>query len=379
MSPALDQGGQHTRVPRRHRAGERCAGTCRVVDLGRCGKKGATLVDAKQAPKGWTLPFKNDLAWTGTANASSSGSSRPILNREPLRRTRRSPRRIRLTSSSFSRRSNSTCGTGMTRNLIRTEEDLGPREGPHLPRRIPHRCQPRGPSGRPHLARRRVLGACAVCARNLRCALCEADHLGEGARDIYLVDLSDGSRKLVPRGSAAVRSCLPTPTRSRFSRTRIGISTIVQADRRAMHGSVGVAFHNEAHDTPSTPPAYGAAAGWMTAPRFLSMTNTISGGSLLHRGAHRQPDEQRRTWPQSHIPRGANRSGSALLQLCEPVAADRLQRTGQKLGFYAARRGNPEWKRASTKRGCSGSWPKQSRRTPSCTRERAMRNSPTCG
>jgi len=81
----------------------------------------------------------------------------------------------------------------------------------------------------------------------------------------------------------------------------------------------------------------------MTAPRFLFMTNTNLADPCRIGGHTVKPDEQRRTWPQSHIPRGANRSGSALLQLCEPVAADRLQRTGQKLGILRRAPGNPRW------------------------------------
>ncbi len=86
---------------------------------------------------------------------------------------------------------------------------------------------------------------------------------GEGARDVYLVDLNDGSRKLVVSRFSGRASLSPDGrTVAYFKDGQWQMYDCVKGTTRAATAGVKVVWTDEEHDTPDVAPAYGVG-GWM--------------------------------------------------------------------------------------------------------------------
>jgi dipeptidyl aminopeptidase/acylaminoacyl peptidase len=87
---------------------------------------------------------------------------------------------------------------------------------------------------------------------------------GERQRDVYLVSLDDGSRKLVTAGLIGNASLAPDGSSIAFFRQgQWHVYDAVAATTRDLTGALGVRLDDEQHDTPDTPPPYGLG-GWLT-------------------------------------------------------------------------------------------------------------------
>jgi len=200
MSPALDQGGQHTRVPRRHRASRKgVRGTCRVVDLGRCGKKGATSRGCEAGTQRMDAAFNERTSpGPGTANALFFGFKPADLEPRAVAEDAKKPApdpfdfeqllsKVELdvwhwNDPKISSEQKKTWTARKDRNLPRRNTTSMPTARSLWPDRT---C--------PSSSSR----TCAVCARNLRCALCEGRPPGVRGLATSSGRFSDGSRKLV--------------------------------------------------------------------------------------------------------------------------------------------------------------------------------------
>jgi len=107
-------------------------------------------------------------------------------------------------------------------------------------------------------------------AENPRVALATSDvpymketTWGEGARDVYVVDLTDGSRKLVaPRLSSRPSMSPDGRTIAYFKDGQWQLYDTVKGTTRAATADLRVALTDEEHDTPDEAPAYGLG-GWV--------------------------------------------------------------------------------------------------------------------
>jgi dipeptidyl aminopeptidase/acylaminoacyl peptidase len=86
---------------------------------------------------------------------------------------------------------------------------------------------------------------------------------GEGARDVYLVNLADGSRKLVVSALGNRPSLSPDGSAiAWFDDGQWHIYDCAKGTTRNATDSLGVVLSDEQHDTPDAPPAYGMG-GWV--------------------------------------------------------------------------------------------------------------------
>ena len=91
--------------------------------------------------------------------------------------------------------------------------------------------------------------------------------------DFYLVNVKDGSRKLV-KENAAYTSLSTSPNGEwvvlydKVAKSWL-LYTIATGEFKDLTGSLGVAFHNEDHDTPSLPSAYGQAVWFKDNSAFV--------------------------------------------------------------------------------------------------------------
>ena len=227
-------------------------------------KKARPLVDAKQAPKGWTLPFKNDLAWTRDGKRLFFGFKPADLEPRAVAEDAKKPAPDPFDFEALLSKVELDVWHWNDPKISSEQKKTWDREKDRTYRAVYHIDANRAVP----LADRTL--PVVEFSEHARYALATSDvpyakqtTWGEGARDIYLVDLSDGSRKLVTARLSG-RSILSPDARTIafFKDAHWHFYDCASGQTRNATGSVGVAFHNEAHDTPSTPPAYGAA-GWV--------------------------------------------------------------------------------------------------------------------
>ena len=195
--------------------------------------------------------------------------------RAPMRRAaktrRRTLRPIRTTSTRSSRRSKVTCGTGTTRASSRSRRCCGSarRTG-----RIAPCCtwtaarSSRWPASTCPTSRSPRTRALALATSDLPYQ--KQTTWGEGARDVFVVDLADGRADAVASGCAASRRCRPTAGSWPTSTTGSG-SCSTRRRRRPAWPRRRSASRSPTRSTtrPTRRRPTASAGGWTRAPALL--------------------------------------------------------------------------------------------------------------
>jgi dipeptidyl aminopeptidase/acylaminoacyl peptidase len=225
-------------------------------------KQARAAVKPEQAPAGWTLPFKNDLAWT-------KDGRRLFFGFKPADATPKEQDAARKPASD---------PYDFDQILSKIELDVWHWNDPKInseQKKAWDREKDRTYRAVFHLDTNRVVPLAdralptVDASEHARYALGTSDvpyaketTWGEGARDVYLVDLLDGSRKpAISRLSERAVLSPDAKTIAFFHEGQWNLYDCVKGTTRNATSVLGVALHNEGHDTPDTPPAYGMA-GW---------------------------------------------------------------------------------------------------------------------
>jgi dipeptidyl aminopeptidase/acylaminoacyl peptidase len=225
-------------------------------------KQSRALVKPEQSPKGWTLPFKNELAWTRDgkrlffgfkpAPAADAGDATKKPAPDPY---------------------------DFDQLLSKVELDVWHWNDPKInseQKKAWDREKDRTYRAVVHLDTNRFVPLAdrtlptVETSENARFALGTSDlpyaketTWGEGARDVYLVDITDGTRKLVTSRLGGRAALSPDGrTIAFFKDAQWQLYDCARGTTRNATGSLGAALQEEEHDTPDTPPAYGIA-GWV--------------------------------------------------------------------------------------------------------------------
>ncbi|HSK08054.1 MAG TPA: prolyl oligopeptidase family serine peptidase [Vicinamibacterales bacterium] len=210
------------------------------------------LAAAAGAPKGWTIPLKNDLAW-------SRDGQRLFFGYKPTAAEQPKP------------------GDGDI--LAKAELDIWHWKDPQIQSQQKvawEREKDRTYRAVLHLGTGRAvpLADCDLpdvqVAENARVALGTSDvpyarqtTWGERTRDVYVVNLETGERTIAVR--ALRDQALISPdgrSIAYFAGKHWHLHDIAKGTSRNVTGPIGVVFEDEQHDTPGTPRAYGFG-GWV--------------------------------------------------------------------------------------------------------------------
>ncbi len=226
-------------------------------------RQSRAVVKPEQAPKGMTLPLKNDLAWTKDGKRLFFGF-KPAGDAAPDAKPAARPAE--------------PDPYDFDQLLAKVELDVWHWNDPKInseQKKTWDREKDRTYRAVYHLDSSRIVPLAdsklpvVEVSENPRYALGTSDvpyaketTWGEGARDVYLVDLADGTRKLVtPRLGGRAMLSPDGRTIAYFRDAQWYLYDCMKDARRNVTGALGITFHNEEHDTPDTPPAYGAV-GW---------------------------------------------------------------------------------------------------------------------
>jgi hypothetical protein len=244
----------------------------------------------EQAPKGWTLPFKNDIAWTRDGRRLFCGFKPADAEAKDAKDSANKP-----VPDPFD----------FEQILSKVELDVWHWNDPKInseQKKAWDREKDRTYRGVLHLDTGRVVlladrGMPTVeASEHQRYAIGTSDvpyaketTWGEGGRDVYLVDLVDGSRKLVTARLGGRAMLAPDGRTIAFFRdAQWHLYDCAKGSTRNATGTLGVPLHDEQHDTPNTPPAYGTA-GWvddgaalLVYDRFDIWQVPVAGGTPLN-------------------------------------------------------------------------------------------------
>jgi len=227
-------------------------------------KQPRVLVKPEQAPKGSTLPLKNDLAWTRDGKRLFFGFKPAAAEAKDENATAKKP---------------AADPYDFDQILSKVELDVWNWNDPKInseQKKSWDRDKDRTYRAVYHLDTARVVPLADLsmptveASEHPRYALGSSDvpyaretTWGEGYRDFYLVDLVDGSRKLVTARLGGRATLAPDGrTIAFFKDAQWYLYDCAKGTARNATGQLGVALYDEEHDTPDTPPAYGTA-GWV--------------------------------------------------------------------------------------------------------------------
>jgi Tol biopolymer transport system component len=220
------------------------------------------LVSAAQAPAGWVVPLKNELAW-------ARDGQRLFFGLQPVRAKPATPPKKEGPADPFDFES----------ILSKAEVDVWHWDDPRInsqQKKSWARDKDRTYRALVHLGDGRVVRLAGPdmpdleITENPRYALGLSDvpyrkqtTWGERQRDVYLVSLADGSRTLVTSGLIGNASISPDGSGVAFFREgQWHLYDAATATTRNLTGSLGVRFDDERDDTPDAPAAYGLG-GWL--------------------------------------------------------------------------------------------------------------------
>ena len=227
-------------------------------------KQSKAVVKPEQAPKGWALPFKNDLAWTKDGHRLFFG----------LKPAEASPR-----AAAENTRKAAPDPYDFEQILPKIELDVWHWNDPKInseQKKAWDREKDRTYRAVVHLDSARIVPLAdknmpvVEFSDNVRYSLGTSDvpyaketTWGEGYRDIYLVNLADGSRKLVTARLGERAALSPDGRTIAFFRDgQWQLYDVAQGTVRNATGGLGVVLTDQQHDTPDTSPPYGMA-GWV--------------------------------------------------------------------------------------------------------------------
>jgi dipeptidyl aminopeptidase/acylaminoacyl peptidase len=228
-------------------------------------RRGAEVVAPGQAPKGWTLPLKNDLAWSrdgkrlffGFKPGEAQGAP-PSMNQAPK---------------------GDADPYDVDALLAKAEVDVWHWNDPRIipqQKRVWDREKDRTYRAVLHVESKRVVPLAdqdvpdVELPENDRFALASSDvpyqkqtTWGERQRDIYLVDLAAGSRKLVVPALGDSATLTPDGrTVLYYAGGHWHAYDCETGSTRNLTGALNVTLFDEENDTPSSPRSYGTG-GWV--------------------------------------------------------------------------------------------------------------------
>jgi len=227
-------------------------------------RRSKQVASPEQAPKGWSLPLKNDLVWSRDGKRLYFGFKPP----DPA----------------------APAGPAAAKDVLPDPYDfdkiLPKAEGDvwhwNDPRIVPQqkvqweREKDRTYRAVVHADAGKVVSLGDLdlpdvqVPENARVALATSDvpyqkqsTWGESARDVFVVDLDTGARTPVARRLRGQASLSPDGRFvAYFDNTNWRLFDTTARTERTVTATLGVTLFNEAHDTPDTPPAYGLG-GWV--------------------------------------------------------------------------------------------------------------------
>ena len=162
-------------------------------------RKPRAAVRPEQAPKGWTLPFKNDIAWTRDGKRLFFGFKPADAEARDAKDSAKKPAPDPFDFEQILSKVELDVWHWNDPKIDSEQKKAWDREKDRTYRGgLAPRHRPRGAAGGSRPARRgglRDIRAMRSAPRT--CRMPKQTTWGEGARDVYLVDLADGSRKLV--------------------------------------------------------------------------------------------------------------------------------------------------------------------------------------
>jgi dipeptidyl aminopeptidase/acylaminoacyl peptidase len=220
------------------------------------------LVPAARAPEGWMVPLKNSLSWT-------KDGQRLFFGFKPASAKPGTPPKKEGPADPYD----------VDAILAKTEVDVWHWNDPRInsqQKKIWNREKDRTYRAVVHLADGRVVPLADLDVpdvetnENPRYALGLSDApyrkeatWGERRRDVYLVDLADGTRTLVTRALTDDATLSPDGgSIAYFDKGQWRLYEAATGAMRDLTSSLGVRLDDELHDTPDTPPAYGSG-GWL--------------------------------------------------------------------------------------------------------------------
>jgi dipeptidyl aminopeptidase/acylaminoacyl peptidase len=228
------------------------------------------VANSDRAPKGWTLPLKNDLAW-------SKDGRRLFFGFKPPQPGAAEPAAEKMEKKDA--KGAAPDPYDFDAILAKVEGDVWHWNDPRI---VPQqKMQWEREKDRTYRAVLHVDGGKVVqlagldlpdvaVAENARVALGTSDlpyqkqtTWGEGARDVFVVNLETGARTPVTRQLRGQPSLSPDGRFVAFFDDRQWkLFDTTTRSERTITSTLGVALTNEEHDTPDEPPAYGLG-GWV--------------------------------------------------------------------------------------------------------------------
>ena len=222
---------------------------------------------SEQAPKGWSLPLKNDIAWSRNGKHLFFGFKPPDpVAAAPAEKVATIDKEAPPDPYDFDRLLSKVEGDVWHWNdprIVPQQKIQWEREKDRSYRAVAHRD-----TGKVVALGGLDLPEVAI-PENARVALATSDvpymketTWAEPARDVFVVDLDTGARTLVVRKARGQASLSPDGRFvAFFDNTNWRLFDTTTGTARVVTATLGVALHNEEHDTPDTPPAYGLG-GW---------------------------------------------------------------------------------------------------------------------
>ena len=225
-------------------------------------RRARQVAGSAQAPTGWMVPLKNELAWSRDGRRLFFGF-KPVPAKPAASPKREGP------ADPFD----------ASAILAKAEVDIWHWNDPRInsqQKKVWAREKDRTYRAVAHVGDGRVVRLAGLdmpdleITENPRVALGLSDMpyrkqttWGERQRDVYLVSLADGSRKLVTAGLIGPASLAPDGSGVAFFRQgQWHVYDAVSGATRDLTGALGVRLDDEQHDTPDTAPPYGLG-GWL--------------------------------------------------------------------------------------------------------------------
>ena len=343
-------------------------------------RQGRVAAAPEQAPRGWTLPLKNELSWSRDGRRLFFG----FKPAEPEAAPTTAPAKAESVADPYdfdrsSRRSSWTCGTGRTRGSRRSRKSggSGKRTGRTAPCCTPTRERSwRSPTGRCRTSPsprttgwRWALRTRPTCGRRPGAngiATCTSSIWRPGRASSRCPRLRDQA-SLSPDGRWIAF----------FEDRQWSLYDVEKGTKRRV--PLEVTLFDEEHDTPDTPRAYGLG-GWVDDGASLLVYDTYDIWQVPAAGG-----------APVNLTNKAGRTASITFRVVqldpdarslssrEPLLLSAYHNVKKTGAFMRHHFGKPGVRSAWTNRSFSGSWPRPRRPTRSSTRGRTTTSSPTLG